>query len=130
MADRTSQFDGSIFDELLKTPTSEAEEEPEPNELGPYIRGRRELIGAGLRQFARAIDCAPATMSQIENGNLTPGYDLAVKIAVTLHVNGAPTSTDKVLLMSGHIPKGCRPETVEECEAIKKVLKIMRGSDE
>lgn len=130
MGDRTSQFDGSFFDNLLKTPNSETEKEPEPNELGTYLRGRRELIGAGLRQFARAIGCAPATISQIENGNLTPGYDLAVKIAVTLHVNGAPTSKDKVLLMSGHIPEDCRPETVEECEAIAKVLKIMRGSDE
>lgn len=52
------------------------------NRIGDVLRRQRtEKLGKGLREMARQLGVAPATLTDIEHGNRTPSESLLVRIA-------------------------------------------------
>ncbi len=56
-------------------------------ELGGNIRKIRELKGFSQQSLADEIDVDQKTISRIENGTLSPKFDLLIEITKTLNIN-------------------------------------------
>lgn len=56
-------------------------------ELGENIRKLRELKGLSQQNLADEINLNQRTISRIENGNLSPKFDVIVQISKTLGVS-------------------------------------------
>ncbi|WP_461308388.1 helix-turn-helix domain-containing protein, partial [Albidovulum sp.] len=60
---------------------AEAEERPEPVDLGARVRALRKERGWTLEQAAGRIGLARSTLSKIENGQMSPTYEALKKLA-------------------------------------------------
>lgn len=56
--------------------------QPKPEPVGDLLRRQRiGTLGLGLREMARALNIAPAHLTDLEKGRRSPSEDLLVKIA-------------------------------------------------
>ena len=60
---------------------------PNSKKFGVYIKARRKDLNISLKEFAIALNLAPAYISDIENGNRTAPLNYLEQIAMILHID-------------------------------------------
>ena len=58
--------------------------------IGARIRPAKHQRGYSLRQLARALECSPSTLSQVERGLRAPDPELEHRLARWLDEDGPP----------------------------------------
>lgn len=71
---------------LKRARSSGTEALPQPLDLGPRVRGPRKARGWTLELAAKSAGMARATLSKIENGQMSPTYDALKKLATGLGI--------------------------------------------
>lgn len=56
-------------------------------QLGSYIKSRRKNIGLTQQQLAELVGVSQDAISQYENGNREPGFNVTIKLCKVLSMN-------------------------------------------